>query len=188
MALQKSPHEFLSFSGLLKKMLRFFYILNIIGASVSSAALLMAIMVLLILRKIRSTRNFIHCNLFMSIIVSTIFKTMLFIQGLPVFKYYGGHFWPLTSSLTLKCLLTHQNRFWLWINKNLNGTEFSCQSLLYHIIYMHVYLCIKAHDWVDTIDICAITFLSIYGTILQMTWTLFEGIFCLFLVISDIYF
>ena len=31
------------------------------------------------------------------------------------------------------------------------------------------------HGFVDTIDICAITFLSIYGTILQMTWTLFEG-------------
>ena len=33
----------------------------------------------------------------------------------------------------------------------------------------------SGHGFVDTIDICAITFLSIYGTILQMTWTLFEG-------------
>ena len=34
----------------------------------------------------------------------------------------------------------------------------------------------KGHGWIDNIDICAITFLTVYGTILQMTWTLFEGI------------
>ena len=72
-----------------------------------------ATIILLLLRKIRSTRNYIHCNLFLSIIISTIFKTILFIQG---------------------------------------------------------------HGWIDNIDICAITFLTVYGTILQMTWTLFEGL------------
>ena len=39
------------------------------------------------------------------------------------------------------------------------------------------------HGFVDTIDICAITFLSIYGTILQMTWTLFEGNLFLLLIL-----
>ena len=91
---------------------RIFYIFNIIGATVSCLALSFATIILLLLRKIRSTRNYIHCNLFLSIIISTIFKTILFIQG---------------------------------------------------------------HGWIDNIDICAITFLTVYGTILQMTWTLFEG-------------
>ena len=93
-------------------MFRIFYIFNIIGATVSCLALSFATIILLLLRKIRSTRNYIHCNLFLSIIISTIFKTILFIQG---------------------------------------------------------------HGWIDNIDICAITFLTVYGTILQMTWTLFEG-------------
>ena len=63
------------------ELFRIFNIINIVGASLSSIALLIATVILLMLRKIRSTRNFIHCNLFMSIIVSTVFKTMLFIQG-----------------------------------------------------------------------------------------------------------
>ena len=67
------------------ELFRIFNIINIVGASLSSIALLIATVILLMLRKIRSTRNFIHCNLFMSIIVSTVFKTMLFIQGKYIF-------------------------------------------------------------------------------------------------------
>ena len=57
-------------------------VVNIVGASVSCLALLISIFILLSLRKIRSTRNYIHCNLFMAIIVNTMFKTLLFVQGL----------------------------------------------------------------------------------------------------------
>jgi hypothetical protein len=37
----------------------------------------------IIQRKIRSTRNHIHCNLFLALIFNTIFKCLLFVQGKP---------------------------------------------------------------------------------------------------------
>ncbi|CAG5095783.1 Oidioi.mRNA.OKI2018_I69.XSR.g14334.t1.cds [Oikopleura dioica] len=64
-------------------------------------------------RKIRSTRNHIHCNLFLAWIFNTIFKCLLFVQG---------------------------------------------------------------NNWAHLLNGCAITILAVYGSIIQMSWTLIEGI------------
>ena len=47
--------------------------------------------------------------------------------------------------------------------------------LIYYCCMNRFILCL-GNGWIKLIDICAITFLSIYGSILQMTWTLFEGV------------
>ncbi|CAG5095781.1 Oidioi.mRNA.OKI2018_I69.XSR.g14334.t2.cds [Oikopleura dioica] len=100
-------------SHLSKNIINIVIIMNIVGASISCLALGLSIIILSSLRKIRSTRNHIHCNLFLAWIFNTIFKCLLFVQG---------------------------------------------------------------NNWAHLLNGCAITILAVYGSIIQMSWTLIEGI------------
>jgi len=100
-------------SHLDKNIINIVIIMNIVGASISCFALGLSIVILSSLRKIRSTRNHIHCNLFLAWIFNTIFKCLLFVQG---------------------------------------------------------------NNWAHLLDGCTITILAVYGSIIQMSWTLIEGI------------
>ena len=49
--------------------------------SIVTGRLINEVVATIIQRKIRSTRNHIHCNLFLAWIFNTIFKCLLFVQG-----------------------------------------------------------------------------------------------------------